>query len=135
MSLTFVALVAFCTPSALIAAYVLLDFVVGPYVARRQSPIAPGLRAPAPPRWVDDGLGRALAYQRLLRQPDERPLVGKRRHRLTHAGSRDRFSTTWVPATRVWTHHRHTALAGPLEGWRPATTARTRGSILRGFGR
>lgn len=118
------------TPSALLFAYLLREFVLPSSRLERHTPRPAGLRAPAP-RPRDTGLERALAYGRLLRQPDEWPLDGKRRHRLTQAGTRDRFSLTWVPATRVWTQHRHTAMAGGIEGWRPATTSRTRALLLR----
>lgn len=130
MSMTLWIVIGLGTPSALLFAYLLLEFVIPTTRLERRTPKPEGLRESAP-RPRDTGLERALAYGRLLRQPDEWPLDGKRRHRLTQAGRRDRFSLTWVPATRVWTQHRHTAMAGGVDGWRPATTSRTRALLLR----
>jgi len=70
---------------------------------------------------------RLLAFASLLAQPDERTLRGprgRRGHKMTQPGKRDRFAKLWLVTVRVWTEGRLAAHAGPLEGWQPAVVSR-----------
>jgi hypothetical protein len=67
-------------------------------------------------------LERLLAHSRLLAQPEERALRGKRGHRVALTGARDRMVRTWLPATHAWNGHRIDKSIGAVDGWTPALT-------------
>lgn len=66
---------------------------------------------------------RLAAVQQLLERPDEASMRRRRGHRVTHAGSRDRFTRTWLPAVRVWSERHLATFAGVVDGWHPAEKA------------
>jgi hypothetical protein len=73
---------------------------------------------------------RLHAFEQLLAQRDERALRGRRGHRLTQTGRRDRFDT-WVTFVRVWTARRLATSVGSADGWMPARHTAPRSRFAR----
>jgi hypothetical protein len=81
-----------------------------------------------------DGLRLAM-FERLLARADERALRGKRGHRVTQRGKRDRFIKAWLWSMRVWSEHEIARRAGAHDGWMPAHRSPSVASASAGHGR